>query len=95
MMELTLLEIQVEVVFPEFFQDLRDVVAMFGQVPGVNQDVDGVKIYTQTTLQDVKTPKTHMQVFISFYIFLHLYIIITIHIFKGFEFLIVQGRRRH
>ncbi len=60
MMELTLLEIQVEVVFPEFFQDLRDVVAMFGQVPGVNQDVDGVKIYTQTTLQDVKTPKTHM-----------------------------------
>ncbi len=35
-MELTLLERQVEVVFPELFQDLRDVVAMFGQVPGVN-----------------------------------------------------------
>ncbi len=26
-------------VFPELFQDLRDVVAMFGQVPGLNQDV--------------------------------------------------------
>ncbi len=37
--ELTLLELQVEVVSPELFQDLRDVVAMFGQVPGVNQDV--------------------------------------------------------
>ncbi len=37
--ELTLLELQVEMVFPELFQDLRDVVAMFGQVPGVNQDV--------------------------------------------------------
>ncbi len=38
-MELTLLKLQVEVVFPEFFQDLRDVVAMFGQVLGINKDV--------------------------------------------------------
>ncbi len=38
-------ELQVEVVFPELFQDLRDVVAMFGQVPGVNQDVIDVHYY--------------------------------------------------
>ncbi len=37
--ELTLLELQVEVMFPKLFQDLRDVVAMFGQVLGVNKDV--------------------------------------------------------
>ncbi len=37
--ELILLEVQVEVVLPKLFQDLRDMVAMFGQVPGVNQDV--------------------------------------------------------
>ncbi len=37
--ELTLLKLQVEMVFPEMLQDLLDVVAMFGQVLGVNQDV--------------------------------------------------------
>ncbi len=29
-------------VFPELFHDLRDVVAMFSQLPGVNQDVIAV-----------------------------------------------------
>ncbi len=37
--ELTLLELQVEMVFLELFQDPRDMVAMFGQLPEVNQDV--------------------------------------------------------
>ncbi len=37
--ELALLELQVEVVFPELSQNLRNVVVMFGQVLGVNQDV--------------------------------------------------------
>ncbi len=40
--ELTFLELQTEMVFPDLFQDLRDVVAMFGQVPGVNQNVINV-----------------------------------------------------
>ncbi len=41
--ELTLLKLQVEMVFPEMLQDLLDVVVMFGQVLGVNQDVIDVK----------------------------------------------------
>ncbi len=41
-MELTFLHLKVEVVLSEPFEDLRHVMAMFGQVPGVYEDVVNV-----------------------------------------------------
>ncbi len=40
--EFTLLELQVEVVFPELPEDLRHVMVIFGQVPGVDQNIVNV-----------------------------------------------------
>ena len=37
--ELALLQLDIEVVFSQLLQDLHQVLAMFGQVPGVDQDV--------------------------------------------------------
>ncbi len=39
-MELTFLQLQIEMVFSELLGDLQNVVAMFGQVPGVYEDVN-------------------------------------------------------
>ncbi len=50
-------EFQVEVVFTELFQDLRDVLAMFGQVPGVNQDVINVHYYK--SVEKLPKPLVH------------------------------------
>lgn len=37
--ELSLLQLEIEVVFSQLLEDLCHVVAMFGQVPGVDQDI--------------------------------------------------------
>ncbi len=38
-MELALLQLEIEMVMVEFLEDLLDVEAMFGQVPGVDEDI--------------------------------------------------------
>lgn len=38
--ELAFLQLEIELVFSQLLEDLRHVLAMFGQVPGVDQDVD-------------------------------------------------------
>lgn len=37
--DLTFLQFEIHMVFREFLEDLRHVMAMFSQVPGVNEDV--------------------------------------------------------
>ncbi len=38
-MELALLQLEVKMVFSQFLKDLLHVVAIFGLVPGVNEDI--------------------------------------------------------
>ncbi len=56
-MELTFLQFKVEVVLSEPLEDLRHVVAMFGQVPGVYEDV--VDVHYNETMEELPENLIH------------------------------------